>query len=119
MMERWPSEALLVYVDRLYEAVAARDAASVTRMLRLQMATQLPRDVREDVLATTRAPRDSFRAPMRLLQFRHRMMQLGTGEATPSVGQFELELRPRPKSVRRHTTSSGSQRGSWKRRGRE
>lgn len=117
MVDRWPSEALLVYVDRLYEAVVARDGATVTRMLRMQIATQLPRDVREDVLATARAPRDGFRAPMQLLRFRHRMMQLGGAEGSGSVGQLELELRPSSGPSRRRRTSSRSRPGSWKRRG--
>lgn len=118
MVDRWPSEALLVYVDRLYEAVASRDAAAVTRLLRMQIATQLPREVREDVLVTTRAPRDGFRAPMRLLQFRHRMMQLGSVQVGGSAGQLELELRPRSASARRTSASSRSHPDPWKRRGR-
>lgn len=115
----WPSEALLRFVDLLYDAIAARDDAAVARLLRMRIATQLPREVREDALATSRAPRGSFRAPMQLLQFRHRMAQLGTGDGAAVVAQLELELRPQPVGRARHANSHRLRRGGWKRRGHE
>lgn len=119
MREAWPSEALLRFVDRLYEAIAERDAATVARLLRTRIAMQLPREVREDALATARAPRDSFRAPMQLLQFRHRMAQLGREGGAAIVAQLELELRPQPGRRPRHATFPRMRRGRWKRRGPE
>lgn len=118
MTDRWPPEALIVLVDRLYDAIAARDFATVTRLLRLRLASQLPREVREDALATSRAPRGSFRAPMQLLQFRHRMVQLGSAEDMMTVAQLELELRPAPARRLRHANSPRPRRGPWKRRDR-
>jgi hypothetical protein len=56
--------------------------------------------VREELLALSRAPRQSLRAPVRFLQFQHRMTQLAiAGEPLPTA-QTELGLDPpRPTGI--------------------
>ncbi len=111
-------EALLSYIDRLYDAVVARQAQVVRSLLRTRMAMHLPRDVREDALAVSRAPNASFRAPLRLLQFAHRMAELSREEAVPPAGQLELELRARQSGrIRRHAAPGAASRWRRPRRG--
>jgi hypothetical protein len=54
----------------------------------------LPREVREELLLLSSAPRDSLRAPVQFLRFQHRMTQLArAGEGLPTA-QMELPLEP-------------------------
>ncbi len=99
---RADSRALLDFLEELHEAVICRDGAAVSDLLRRRLGRQVPRDVREEVLALALAPGMSMRAPVRLLRFYHVTEQL---LLDPPVlcwrgPQLELDLRPRPIPVR-------------------
>ncbi len=111
-------DALLAYLDRLYDAAVARQAHVVRSMLRTRMATHLPREVREDAVTVARAPGRSFRAPVRLLQYRHRMAELSRAEPIPPAGQLELEFPRLPSGrVRRQGAPGAASRWRRPRRG--
>jgi len=81
-------------LEEIETAVLERQALRITALLRKRTATHLPREVREELLALSRAPRESLRAPVQFLQFQHRMMQLAlAGEPLPTA-QTELHLDP-------------------------
>jgi hypothetical protein len=85
-----PLTNFLAYLEEIENAVLARQALRITALLRKRTATHLPREVREELLTLSRAPRESLRAPVRFLQFQHRMMQLAlAGEPLPTA-QHEL-----------------------------
>ena len=94
----------LLYLEDLEAAVVARAALRITALLRKRTATHMPREVREELLMLSRAPRDSLRAPVRFLQFQHRMRQLAAGGEGLLTAQIELPLDPRAGAgeIRRH-----------------
>ncbi|HXT14090.1 MAG TPA: hypothetical protein VN706_00580 [Gemmatimonadaceae bacterium] len=87
--------SLLTYLDEIERALMQRDAMRVTALLRKRTATHLPRDVREELLFLSRAPRDSLRAPVRFLRFQHRMTMLAHGGEGLPTAQTELSLEAR------------------------
>ena len=96
-MRRRPSAMtrFLAYLEEIEHAVLAREALRITALLRKRTATHLPREVREELLLLSRAPRESLRAPVRFLRFQHRMTQVAlAGERLPTA-QTELPLEPR------------------------
>ena len=99
--------AFLEYLDAIEHALVTRDALRLTSLLRKRTSSHLPRDVREELLMLSRAPRDSYRAPVQLLRFRHRMQQLAAGGERMLTAQTELELEPRPSTgeARRRTAA--------------
>ena len=86
--------SLLRFIDEVYRAAMTRDEERLRDLLHSALAIQLPREVRAEALAIVNAPRASFRAPVRLLQLRHRTLQLArSGEPHPhDETQLELEL---------------------------
>ena len=87
--------AFLLYLEEIEHALMQRDAMRVTALLRKRTATHMPREVREELLFLSRAPRESLRAPVRFLRFQHRMRMLAdTGEGVPTA-QTELLFEPR------------------------
>jgi hypothetical protein len=84
----------LRYLDGVAHAALARDAMSITALLRKRTATHMPREVREELLMLSRAPRDSLRAPVQFLRFQHRMTQLALGGERLPTAQTELHLDP-------------------------
>jgi hypothetical protein len=87
--------SFLLYLDEIERALMQREALRVTALLRKRTATHLPRDVREELLYLSRAPRESLRAPVRFLRFQHRMKMLAdAGEGLPTA-QTELPFEPR------------------------
>jgi hypothetical protein len=89
-----PLANFLAYLEEIENAVLARQALRITALLRKRTATHLPREVREELLTLSRAPRESLRAPVRFLQFQHRMTQLArAGEKLPTA-QHELPFEP-------------------------
>jgi hypothetical protein len=95
-----PLASFLVYLEEVEHAVLERESLRITALLRKRTATHLPREVREELLALSRAPRESLRAPVRFLPFQHRMTQLAiAGEPLPTA-QTELGLDPpRPTGI--------------------
>jgi hypothetical protein len=86
--------SFLRYLEEIEEALLRRDAMRVTALMRKRTATHLPREVREELLLLSRAPRDSLRAPIRFLRFQHRMRELARGGETLPTAQTELHLEP-------------------------
>ena len=82
----------LAYLVEIEHALARRDAMAVTALLRKRTATHMPREVREELLLISRAPRESLRAPVQFLRFQHRMRQLAEGGERLPTAQTELSL---------------------------
>jgi hypothetical protein len=57
------------------------------------LAMQLPGEVRAEALAIVNAPRESLRAPIRMLQHRQRLIQLEIDAPDADDPQLELDLR--------------------------
>lgn len=85
----------LAYLVEIESALARRDALGVTALLRKRTATHMPREVREELLLISRAPRESLRAPVQFLRFQHRMRQLAEGGERLPTAQTELSLEPK------------------------
>lgn len=84
---------VLEYLDQLYRAAMRRDEQRMRELLDHGLAMQLPGEVRAEALAIVTAPRGSLRAPIRMLQHRQRIMQLGLDEPNEDDPQLELDLR--------------------------
>ena len=90
-----PLASFRAYLEEIERAVLRRDALRITALLRKRIATHLPREVREELLFLSRAPRESLRAPVQFLRFQHRMNQLAIGGERLPTAQSELRLEPR------------------------
>jgi hypothetical protein len=88
--------AFLDYLDAIDRALVQRDSMAVTSLLRKRVATHMPREVREELIALVHAPRASLRAPVHFLRFQHRMIELARGGERLLTSQTELRLEPRP-----------------------
>lgn len=93
-----PLRRFLAYLGEIEQALMSRDAMGVTALLRKRTATHLPREVREELLAVSRASRESLRAPVQFLRFQHRMTELAKGGEKLPTAQRELRLEPRAAS---------------------
>jgi len=67
---------MLAYLDALCAALLARNAIEVKRLLALPAARKLPRAVREEALAITRAGPVSFVAPVNALHLYYKLSHL-------------------------------------------
>lgn len=85
----------LAYLAEIESALVRRDAMGVTALLRKRTATHMPREVREELLSISRAPRESLRAPVQFLRFQHRMLQLAAGGELLPTAQTELSFESR------------------------
>lgn len=83
---------LIAYLDEIVSAVDRRARADVPSLLDDPMATHLPREVREELSMFAAQAAGGFRAPIRFLRFRFRMMQLAAGEEALDGPQLELDL---------------------------
>ena len=90
-LEAW-RQRLLAYLDKVREAVRFRDRESLEMLLATEDARHLPRSVREEALAMVRESRDSFRVPVRLLQFFYAIGQLRDDEQLTARTGPQLEL---------------------------
>lgn len=84
---------LLEYLDLVYRAAMRRDRTRMLELLEHGLATQLPGEVRAEALAIVSAPRESLRAPIRMLQHRQRIIQLQLEAPDEDDPQLELDLR--------------------------
>src|ERR1044071_9084041 len=82
---------LIAYLDEIVDAIDARDREAIAPLLGDPMATHLPREVREE-LAMFASQRGGFRAPIRFLRFRFRMLQLAASDEPVEDPQLELDL---------------------------
>jgi hypothetical protein len=86
------SSILLGYLDQLYRAALGRDQTRVRDLLEHALASQLPGEVRAEALSIVAAPSSSLRAPIRMLQFRQRIVQLEMEVPDEDDPQLELEF---------------------------
>lgn len=85
---------VLEYLSDIEEVLGTRDWMGLAALLRKRVGSNLPREVREELLMLSRAPRTSLRAPVQFLRFQHRMTQLAkAGEPMPTA-QTEMRLEP-------------------------
>ena len=82
---------LIVIAERLYDAVMARETDLVHALLDMGAAASLPREVREEALTILALPPASYRVPMQLLQFRHRITELSR-DSTVATGAGQMEF---------------------------
>lgn len=83
---------MLAYLDLLCNALMERNDIEARRLLAHPLARQLPRRVRDEALSMTRGRRDSLRAPLQTMQFRHQMAQLLLDEPDQAATAAQLEL---------------------------
>jgi len=101
----------LEYLNDIEEALGARDWLRLAALLRKRVGSNLPREVREELLMLSRAPRTSLRAPVQFLRFQHRMTQLAkAGEPMPAQREMHLEPEAEMGMVRR--PSNGDRRAA-------
>jgi hypothetical protein len=95
---------MLAYLDSLCAALLARDSAEIQRLLALPAARDLPRRVREEAVAISRAGNRSFMAPSHALHFYYKLTHMVDESSDPIFGdaakqseteggQMELPLR--------------------------
>lgn len=96
---------MLAYLDSLCAALLARDTSEIRRLLAHPMAQDLPRRVREEAVAISRAGRRSFIAPVNALHLYYKLTHMvdessdttfetaARNEATGKTDQLDLPLR--------------------------
>ena len=95
---------MLAYLDSLCAALLARDSIEIQRLLKLPAARDLPRRVREEAVAISRAGNRSFMAPIHSLHFYYKLTHMVDESSDPIFGdpskhgegqggQMELPLR--------------------------
>jgi hypothetical protein len=95
---------MLAYLDGLCAALLARDSTEIQRLLALPAARDLPRRVREEAVAISRAGNRSFMAPIHSLHFYYKLTHMVDESSDPIFGdsskssdteggQIELPLR--------------------------
>ena len=108
-----PSERILSYIERLSEACLARDHAAIDTLLRLKVASHLPRKVLDEAEYFRRARTGTMRAPLHLLRFAHAMRQLAAGQ--PDQDQLTLPMRAGTTGSARRAKASGLRRAARRR----
>lgn len=97
---------MLAYLDSLCAALLARNTEEIRRLLAHPLAQDLPRRVREEAVAISRAGRRSFMAPVNALHLYYKLTHMVDETSDPSftpsedegasasdAGQIELPLR--------------------------
>ena len=97
---------MLAYLDSLCAALLARNTEEIRRLLAHPLAQDLPRRVREEAVAISRAGRRSFMAPVNALHLYYKLTHMvdetsdpsftppeDTGASASDAGQIELPLR--------------------------
>jgi hypothetical protein len=67
---------MLAYLDSLCAALLARNTVEIRRLLAHPMAQDLPRRVREEAVAISRAGRRSFMAPVNALHLYYKLTHM-------------------------------------------
>ena len=75
---------MLAYLDSLCAALLARDTTEIRRLLAHPMAQDLPRRVREEAVAISRAGRKSFIAPVNALHLYYKLTHMVDESADPT-----------------------------------
>lgn len=82
---------MLAYLDSLCAALLARDTAEIRRLLAHPLAQELPRRVREEAAAISRAGRRSFIAPVNALHLYYKLTHMVDESSDPIVGSQSPE----------------------------
>ena len=77
---------MLAYLDSLCAALLARDTTEIRRLLALPLAQDLPRRVREEAVAISRAGRRSFIAPVNALHLYYKLTHMVDESSDPTFG---------------------------------
>jgi type VI protein secretion system component VasF len=77
---------MLAYLDSLCAALLARDTSEIRRLLAHPMAQDLPRRVREEAVAISRAGRRSFIAPVNALHLYYELTHMVDESSDPTFG---------------------------------
>ena len=91
---------MLAYLDSLCAALLARNTVEIRRLLAHPMAQDLPRRVREEAVAISRAGRRSFMAPVNALHLYYKLTHMvdessdPTFEAPPAAPAPEQTKKP-------------------------
>ena len=88
-----PSERFMAYLERLSTACIGRDRETLEKLLRMRLASHLPRTILDEMEFFRRAKPTNMRAPLKLMRYVHQMKQLAT--APQDTTQLPLELRER------------------------
>ncbi len=92
---------MLAYLDSLCAALLSRDSAEIQRLLVLPASRDLPRRVREEALAISRAGSRGFMAPIHALHFYYKLTHMvdestdpifGDSDAASRGGEGQIEL---------------------------
>lgn len=93
---------MLPYLDSLCAALLARDTSEIRRLLAHPLAQELPRRVREEAVAISRAGRRSFIAPVNALHLYYKLTHMvdensdvtfdTTSRKEPVEGTDQLDL---------------------------
>ena len=91
---------MLAFLDSLCDALIARDADRITRLLAHPLARALPAGVRDEAVAIAQGGRRGFAAPLRTLRLYHQTAHLLGVSADPATNSTRLPA-PRPQAERR------------------
>lgn len=80
---------MLAYLDSLCAALLARNTSEIQRLLAHPAARDLPRKVREEAVAISRAGRRSFMAPVNALHFYYKLTHMVDESTDPVFGEGE------------------------------
>jgi hypothetical protein len=78
---------MLAYLDSLCAALLARNASEIQRLLAHPSARDLPRRVREEAVAISRAGNRSFMAPVNALHFYYKLSHVVDETSDPMYGE--------------------------------
>ena len=103
-VHRRSGDDLLSYVSALARAVARRDRVRTTWLLGDALVVHLPREVIEEALVLSRSTTTDLRAPIHLLRYWHRTVQLlrPAGPGLPDESQLAFDLGDRAEPVGSH-----------------
>ena len=76
---------MLAYLDSLCAALLARDTSEIRRLLAHPLAQDLPRRVREEAVAISRAGRRSFIAPVNALHLYYKLTHVVDESSDPTL----------------------------------
>ena len=86
---------MLAYLDSLCAALLARNTDEIQRLLAHPMAQDLPRRVREEAVAISKAGRRSFMAPVNALHLYYKLTHMVDESSDPT---FDNAQRPEPEA---------------------
>jgi len=85
-----PTDQFLVYLERLSQACLEHDVAEIDKLLRLRLASHLPRQVLDELEYFRRSRGRTHRAPLRILRHLHKMRHLAASAPDPHQLLFPL-----------------------------